>query len=120
MIHLYDETVGIYIYLDGRISETPTRLGANTIMSTRGRRFQEYTRSVIDLTLEVYHMSEEDYNSLKAMFLNPNSTLYIEDLDTGKTYIDYLFSDDRMSLSRMEDYGNKRYYYKGSLNLIKS
>lgn len=120
MIHLYDEASDIHIYFEGKISEVPTRLGAKTHMSISGRMFQEHIRNVINLTLEIYSMSEEDYNSLNAMFFSMQSPLYIEDSDTGKPYIDYLFADDRISLSRMEDYGNKRYYYKGSLNLIKS
>ena len=119
MIHIYDETLGNYVYFHGHVTENPKRLGVKTVMSTRGRRYQEYTRGVIELTLEIHSMSEEDYNSLVAMFLSP-STLYIEDLDTAKTYIDYLFADEGISLNRMEDYGNKQYYYKGNINLMKA
>lgn len=120
MIHIYDEKIGAYIYFAGSITETPKRIGVNTIISTRGKRLQEYVRGVTDLSIEIYSMSEQDYNTLKGMFLNPNSTLYIEDIDTGKTYVDYLFSDESISLNRLEDYGKKQYYYKGNVNLMKS
>lgn len=119
MIYVYDRTNKIYISLEGNITEELNKRGYNEITSTRGIQFQEHTRGVIDINIEISYLSESDYKKLKLMFLTSKSQFFIEDDDLGVVYNNYLFKGNNLSLSREKDVENKTYYYKGNLYLVK-
>lgn len=119
MIYIYDKTNDIYISLEGNINEELNKRGYNEIMSTRGVCYQEHTRGVININIEINDLNIEDYNKLKLIFLNSKSDLYIENDDTGLVYSKYYIKGDTLSLTKNEDVENKRYYYKGNIILNK-
>lgn len=119
MIYIYDKKNNTHISLEGEIKEDINKRGYTEIMSTRGLCFQEHTRSVIDVNIDIRYLSNEDYNKLKLLFMTSKSSLFLEDDDTGSIYSDYIFKGSSLSLSKEQDYDNKVYYYKGTLSLMK-
>ena len=119
MINIYDEELGISINLEGNLKEIARKINNNEIISIRGSRFSEKSRSVIDLDLNIKYISEEKYKQLQDIFLYSNSELYIENLDEGRIYKNYYIQGDTLSLDKYEDYENEKYYYKGGISLFK-
>lgn len=119
MIYIYDEKNNIYITLEGVINDSLEKRGFNEIMSTRGQYFHEHTRGVINITINVTNISEEEYKKLKLMFLNSTSNLYVEDDNTGVVYKDYFIKGNTLSFDKDEDLDTKTYFYKGTLPLNK-
>lgn len=119
MIRITDKNIGITISFEGELREKATRINHNEIISIRGRRFSESARSVIDLEAKIEFLSDDDYNKLQDIFLLSNKALEVEDLDTGKIYVNYYIIGDSLSLDRYEDFIEKIYYYKGGITLQK-
>lgn len=119
MIYIYDKKNNLYLHLEGTIKENLEKRGFNEIISTRGICFHEQTRGVVNITIEISFLSEDDYKKLKLIFLNSTSDLYVEDDDTGTTYSKYFIKGNTLALEKNEDIDTKEYYYKGSLPLNK-
>lgn len=119
MIRISDSNIGVAITFEGNIKEIARKINYNEIVSIRGRRFSESSRGVTDLDAKIEFLSEDDYGKLQDIFLLSNKKLEIEDLDTGKIYMDYYISSNSLSLDRYEDFIEKIYYYKGGLTLFK-
>lgn len=119
MIEIEDITLGIVVNLDGKIKETPRKVNYQEIVSIRGVRFTEQARGVIDLSLDITYIDEDNYKKLQDIFLYSNNSLSIENLDKGKMYKNYYIQGDSMSLDEYEDIDNQVYYYKGTLILNK-
>ncbi len=119
MIRVTDKNIGVSVNFEGSIKEIARKINHNEIISIRGRRFSESSRGVTDLETRIEFLSEDDYGRLQDIFLLSNEKLEIEDLDTGKIYIDYYISGDSLSLDRQEDFMEKIYYYKGGITLFK-
>lgn len=119
MINIYDEELGIAIDIEGVLKEVARKINNNEIISIRGSRFSEKSRSVIDLDLTIKYISEDKYKQLQDIFLYSNNKLYIENLDEGKAYKNYYIQGDTLSLDKYEDYENEKYYYKGGISLYK-
>ena len=119
MIIVYDSMLGIEVELEGSVKETPKKINYSEITTIRGSVFSESSRGVINLSLTIDYITEEDYYRLTDIFLYGNNSLLIEDLDTGRTYKNYFIQGESLSLDRMVDYDSKTYYYKGGLNIFK-
>lgn len=119
MIYIYDRLNNIYVGFEGIISEDLNKRGYNEVISTRGYKYQEQIRGVVNINIEILYMSSEDYKKLKIIFLNSTSDLYIEDDDTGTVYSKYCFKGDTLSLTKNENLEAREYYYKGNISFDK-
>lgn len=119
MIKITDKKNGIVFSLKGKISRMPTKLGKSEIETTMGQRKSESIRGVVDLSIRVDNMSQDDYYNLEIVFLSSNNLLDIEDSDRGTYYSNYYLSDDTLGLEEKEDLENKTYFYVGGLKLSK-
>ena len=119
IINIYDEELGVSINIEGSLKEVARKINSNEIVSIRGTRFSEKSRSVIDLDLTIKYINENNYRQLQDIFLYSINKLYIENLDEGTVYKNYYIQGDTFSLDKYEDYENEEYYYKGSISLYK-
>lgn len=120
MISIYESNMDILINIEyGSIQKTPKKRNYNEITSLKGVVFQEFSRGVIDLTITIDYMSEEDYEKLELVFLNSVDKLVIEEYDTGKIYNNYMIQGDSLSLTSQENYSTGELYYKGNLVLYR-
>lgn len=117
MIEIYDESLGLSVVFQGKIKEIPKKRGYTEIESIRGQKFSEHLRGVINLSIEIIHMSLEDYEKLKQIFLSSNKTLTLDNLSKGNSYYGYYIIGDTLTLDEYEDFDNKTFYYKGELSL---
>lgn len=119
MIQLYNEYLNINIDMEGSITETPKRMNYSTITTNRGMVIQEYSRGVINITIDIKYMTSNNYEDLRTLFLYSDNKFIIEDLDNGSIYKGYGIEGETLSLTKEQDIVNGEYYYKGGLSLCK-
>lgn len=107
---------GITVSLEGTINRRPTKLGFSKIETINYRRKTESTRKVVDITINIQSMSEDDYLNFETMFLVANNSIDIEDTGSGTIYTNYYIPDETLNLEQKEDLETSRYIYTGSIN----
>lgn len=110
---------GITVMLKGKLGVTPSKRGLVVTTTNLGAEKSESIRNVINLTLNVEYMTEENFEHLTTLFLTANNRLDIEDMDRGKYYTGYYITGDSLSFTEKEDFVNSAYYYIGGLTLNK-
>lgn len=112
------ETTSLGCELKGVITTTVTKRGYNSVETIYGQEKQEYTRGVINITLTVNYMSDDNYEKLFDIFLSGNE-ISISDVTQGGEYIDYIISGETLNLVKNVDFEKRQYYYSGSIELHK-
>ena len=116
MISIVDKSKNITVSFDGNIKRTPSLRGYVVTETALGVEKSESTRGVINMTINITHLSIEDYNSLELLFLT-SSTFEVVNSNKGTHYLDYYISGDVLDLTENEDLRNNTYYYNGSIEI---
>lgn len=112
------ETTSLGCELKGQIKTTATKRGYNSVQTIYGQEKQEYTRGVINISLTVDYISDDNYEKLLDIFLSGNETS-ISDVVQGGEYVDYIISGETLNLVKNVDFEKRKYYYSGTIELHK-
>ncbi|MGL6098477.1 MAG: hypothetical protein ACRC0G_02510 [Fusobacteriaceae bacterium] len=110
---------GVSVVLEGRVAIAPTLRGLVSTTTALGAEKTESIRGVVNISISVKYITEENFENLTTMFLTANNNISIEDTNRGKYYSNYYITGESMSLEEKEDIQNNAYYYVGGINLNK-
>ncbi|MGL5961940.1 MAG: hypothetical protein ACRCZ0_08305 [Cetobacterium sp.] len=116
MIEFISRKNNIKVVFDGSIKRVPQLKGLIVTDTALGGEKSESIRGVINLEVNIRHLSQSEYAEMEALFMS-SSTIDIIDNDKGSHYINYGIQGDTLDLEELEDSKNKTYYYAGSLRL---
>ena len=117
MIVLKSDT-GLKVELKGRISRVPSKRGLVVTETSLGVEKSENTRSVVNISVNIQYITEDEYFKLETMFMTANS-IDIEDSNKGVYYSKYYIVGADIQLEEKEDVENNAYYYVGGIQLNK-
>ncbi|MGL6101210.1 MAG: hypothetical protein ACRCZ9_11710 [Fusobacteriaceae bacterium] len=110
---------GIEVRIDGAITAIPTVRNQVTTTTVFGSEKTESVRGVINISVRVECITEDDYDKLITLFLVANNRVDVEDMDRGKFYSNYYITGESIQFEEKEDVKNNAYYYVGGMNLNK-
>ncbi|MGL6131807.1 MAG: hypothetical protein ACRCZ9_09370 [Fusobacteriaceae bacterium] len=113
------ESRGIVVVLEGKVEIVPTLRGLVSTTTTLGAEKTESIRGVVNITIGIKYITEDNFENLTAMFLTANNKISVEDTDRGKYYSNYYITGESINLEEKEDIQNNAYYYVGGINLNK-
>lgn len=116
---IYIRNKGVVIELEGKIKRLPSLRGYNSIETVHGVLKTERTRGVVNISIDIMYINDEEYRKLETLFLTNNNKVDIEDVDKGVYYTNYFIQGDSLNLEEKEDLSVYGYYYTGNLQLNK-
>ncbi|MGL6185540.1 MAG: hypothetical protein ACRC1T_09210 [Clostridium chrysemydis] len=110
---------GISVFFEGSIKRLPSKRGLSKTTTNVGLDKTEFVRGVVNLSITIDYMTEDDYDKLTTMFISSNNRIDIEDMNRGRYFSNYYIDGEMLELDEKEDIENNTYYYVGGIQLNK-